>query len=290
MIFTTILITCFFALAGVMQAPVADTFLLSLTLLSLPSLSAVSNVFTISSPMLVPSLPLPAVLEPYSDLLLQVTIPFNFPSKALGLASSTSAAPSSTYSPTPRDDTSGSKPSLALRVILLFFILPSVTAVFIATLHIASTCKPSLFFLSRIQDQLLSLLEDISAPRTIIIITDYQGLTQSIGYTLLLDDSSLPAQDDIDSASLAVSTSLCDILFASVSDSICMPLNDPAPLHQQINEAALACTTGWSVVATGLEDDGHQVEFESFETGERLVLYTTHEEFEEWAGPFRDDG
>ena len=307
MIFTTILITCFFALAGVMQAPMADTFLLSLTVLSQPSLSAVSNIFTITryalfslqfpflpssslagSPMLVPTLPLPAVLEPYSDLLLQVTIPFNLPSKALGLASSTPAAHSPTYSPTPRDDTRGSKLSLASRAVILLFIV-SATAAFsgiLCLIFACMVCANAIFCVysahvtytqvssvstSSIKDQLLSVFESISTPRT-IVISDYAGLAQTIGYTLLLDDSSLPAHDDVDSfasGSLAASTSLYDILFGPVSiESICMPINEPAPLSQQIHRDVLACTTGWSVFAGGILDDSHQVLFESLETGE----------------------
>ncbi|RDX54947.1 hypothetical protein OH76DRAFT_1478450 [Lentinus brumalis] len=277
MIITTILVTCFFALAGVMQAPMADTFLLSLTVLSLPSLSAVSNIFTISSPMLVPSLPMPAVLEPFSDLLLQVTIPFTLPSKALGPASSASA----TYSPTPRHGIRLFKFPIAWALVILIWASLSLVVV-VAVILIAPTCKSSIASVLRIKEHLLCLFDERFASPA-IIITDYEGLAHSIGYTQSLDEISLPLYYDIDSTTiflesrpLAASVSLNDIYFPPMTI-------DLAPLSQQVDEDALARTPGWWFIATGLE------EVESLETVDRLPIDPTRE-VEEWAGPFRDDG
>ena len=48
MIFTSIIIAFVFALAGVFQDPITDNLLFSLTILTLPSLSAVSNILHIA--------------------------------------------------------------------------------------------------------------------------------------------------------------------------------------------------------------------------------------------------
>ncbi|KAI0745297.1 hypothetical protein C8Q76DRAFT_703124 [Earliella scabrosa] len=88
MIFTSIIIAFVFALAGVFQDPITDNLLFSLTILTLPSLSAVSNILHIAGPMSRPTLPMPPVLDPFSHLLADINISFK-PTRALWVTTHT---------------------------------------------------------------------------------------------------------------------------------------------------------------------------------------------------------